>query len=266
MENRIISQAMIKAPGLRKIPFFSLFLRSFLFGTLMNLSRMLGLSFGLAMIPIARKLKLRGESLSKFLNRNLEFFNTHPYMAPYVLGAVSRLEVEGEEDTKIKELKSRIMGHLAVFGDQIFWSRYKPLLIMFAVLLLFFIQWPPTYWYRKEYICCLCGLFLIYNIGHIIVRWQGLIQGFRSGGEVLRVITSSKWVKYRLHMSLLAAFMAGFLLVKVGHLIGSKESYLAAFLGALFCLRLKSPLWVVILFASVLSLGLSLYLGLSLNE
>ncbi|NQS98909.1 MAG: PTS system mannose/fructose/sorbose family transporter subunit IID [candidate division Zixibacteria bacterium] len=243
----------------------SMFLRSFLFGALMNFTRMLGLSFGLGMIPVARELKLKGESLAAFLRRSLDFFNAHPYLATFALGAVGRLEMEGEEPQRITSLKTRIMGPLGLFGDQIFWSRFKPMMAALTILLLVSVNWPPGFNHRLTNLLIITAFFIVYNAVHFIVRWRGLTLGFKSGDSVLKVITASRLVKYRMHLSFAAAVIGGVFAVRALEFSQNSTVFSVSFIAALVGLRMKSPLWIVILFAFAVSLGVSLYIGTKLS-
>lgn len=242
-----------------------MFLRSFLFGALMNYTRMLGLSFGLGMVPVARELKLKGESLAGFLRRSLDFFNAHPYLAPYALGAVARLEIDGEDPQNITKLKTRIMGPLGLFGDQIFWSRLKPMTAALTILLLIYVDWPPKFSHRLTSLLILTASFIIYNTVHFVVRWQGLVRGFESGDSVMKVITAGRLVKYRLHLSLAAAVIGGFFAVKALETGRNSTVFITSFIAALVGLRMKSPLWLVLLLAFAVSLGVSLHFGIKLT-
>jgi mannose/fructose/N-acetylgalactosamine-specific phosphotransferase system component IID len=251
-----------------KIPrnlLFSIFLRSFLLQMQMNYSRMQGLGFGLGILPIVQVLKLRTEALADFLRRHTGFFNAHPYMSTYAMGSIARLEAEGKDGELILELKSKLMGLLGLLGDQIFWSRLKPLLATSAILALFFLKWPPIGGFRTTTIWILSLLFILYNLAQFYVRWKGLTWGYRSGEAVLKIITKIHLLKYRLHLSLIAALVTGFLLVKVDKVMEQDLVYFASFSSALICLRLKSPLWLTLLFAFAVALSASFIKGLRIG-
>ena len=67
-------------------------MRSFLLQGCWNFERMQNLGFCYALMPALSKIYGKGEELRKALQRHLEFFNTHPFMAAPILGAVVRME------------------------------------------------------------------------------------------------------------------------------------------------------------------------------
>ena len=245
----------------RKPPLFAVFLRSFFLQTLMSYVRMQGLGFGLSMLPFIKHAGIEGERLKSFLKRHLSFFNAHPYLAAYALGAVGKMETEGVGEAEITEFKSRIMGPLGVFGDQIFWARFRPLVAMTTIIILMYLNWPPITGYRLEIIWILTGAFIIYNWVHFAVRWQGLVWGYASGKAVLRVLTRSRLVKYRLHLGLGTAFAAGIFLIKSYEVIDNSYVFMGSFLTATISLKMKAPLWITLLLVFSVTLGISFITG-----
>lgn len=241
---------------------FSLFLRSFLIQTLLSYTIMQGLGFGVAMIPFARKMRLRNAELKAFLKRHLSFFNTHPYLVTYVIGAVGRLERDRIDEDKIVETKSLMMGHLGLYGDQVFWTRFKPLLMSATILILMYLHWPPITGNRSELILILLLCFLIYNVAHIWTRWRGLVIGYKTGAAALRMFTKSIIPKSRLYLSVGAAFTAGIFVVKAYGLNDNTSVFAGAFLTTMICGIIKVPLWINLLLVFSVSIGLSFLSGL----
>ena len=240
-----------------------IFLRSFLLQSLMSYTLMQGLGFGLGMIPIAERLKLKGEHLKEFLKRHLNFFNSHPYFSVYAIGAISRMEYEGKAADEIEALKNMLMGPLGLFGDQVFWSRFKPLVLCMAITGLLFLPWPLKLGSRIITAGIILSAVIVYNIVHLAVKWRGSAWGLKCGVEVLRVITHSKMLKYRLHLSLAAAFTAGLFAVKAFELSEQSLIFMAAFAAGFLALRLKAPLWVTLLFVFAVSIALTLFLKIT---
>ncbi|MGH7738547.1 MAG: PTS system mannose/fructose/sorbose family transporter subunit IID, partial [bacterium] len=77
----------------------SAFFRSFFLQTLWNFERYLNYGFAFALLPVFRKL-YPAEARGAALVRHLEYFNTHPYMASFILGAAARMEAERAAEPK----------------------------------------------------------------------------------------------------------------------------------------------------------------------
>ena len=98
-----------------------------------NYERMQNGGFVFAMIPAIKKLYPKKEDQVAALERHLEFFNTHPYVASPIIGVTLALEEERAngatvEDEAIQGVKVGMMGPLAGVGDPVFWFTVRPLL------------------------------------------------------------------------------------------------------------------------------------------
>jgi hypothetical protein len=73
----------------------------------------------------------------------MDYFNTHPYMALFVMGDILRLEEEyaqgGKTLDEISLIKKQLGGPLAALGDKIFWSTWRPLMGLVGVIGTMFI-------------------------------------------------------------------------------------------------------------------------------
>ena len=88
-----------------------------------NYERMQNLGWAYALMPAIKKLYTTKEDRAAALERHLEFFNTHPYVAAPIMGVTMALEEEranGAEidDTAIQGVKIGMMGPLAVLVTQ----------------------------------------------------------------------------------------------------------------------------------------------------
>jgi PTS system mannose-specific IID component len=225
---------------------------------------MQGLGFGLAMSALARKCKLSGEILKAFLQRNTAFFNSHPIMSSYALGAVSRLELEDKPGEEIAELKNNLIGPLGLLGDQIFWSRLKPLMATLLVLFLLFLNYPISAANRGVDLLALGLFFTLFNIIQFWVRWRGLKAGFRCGANVIEEITKSRLVRFRLHLAWVFAFSAGILFLVANEKLKHPWIFFATFASAFICLRTKLPIWSAFLFSLAVFLLVSLISSVTL--
>ena len=134
----------------------------------------------------------RGPELRAALERHLEFFNSHPYMACAVLGAAVRMEEDIAAGTaspeRVRAFKRTMMGPLAALGDGFFWTSLKPFCAACAVLgLLLGHAWAPI------------GFLALYNACHLSVRVFGIFRGYRVAEQVaidlnrLRLVRLSDW-------------------------------------------------------------------------
>jgi len=135
-----------------------------------NYERMQNGGWAYAMIPAIKKLYKTKEDRAAALERHLEFFNTHPYVASPVIGVTLALEEERAngmpiDDITIQGVKVGMMGPLAGIGDPVFWFTVRPILGALAASLamsgnilgpiIFFFAWNiirmAFMWYTQEF-------------------------------------------------------------------------------------------------------------------
>lgn len=152
--------------------------RSFLLQALWNRERMQGQGFAFALRPVARRLAGR-EGEAAWLARHLGYFNTHPVMASYALGAVARLEEDraaglGPDEPTLDRVKASLGPALAAVGDPLFWSTLRPFAAATGVwAVLSGSAWGPM-WF-----------LLLYNLLHLPLRVRGVFRARRLGLEGL---------------------------------------------------------------------------------
>ncbi|WP_315459569.1 PTS system mannose/fructose/sorbose family transporter subunit IID [uncultured Streptococcus sp.] len=175
-----------------------------------NYERMQNLGWAYALIPAIKRLYTSKEDQSAALERHLEFFNTHPYVAAPIIGVTLALEEEranGAEidDTAIQGVKIGMMGPLAGVGDPVFWYTVRPILGALGASLalagnivgplLFFFGWNiirmAFLWYTQE---------LGYKAGSEITKdlSGGIIQKITKGASILGMfilaVLVERWV------------------------------------------------------------------------
>ncbi|MCU0643235.1 MAG: PTS system mannose/fructose/sorbose family transporter subunit IID [bacterium] len=173
-----------------KLDIVKIFLRSFYIQSTWNSERLLGLGFCFCLIPVARKLFKSESELIDFLNRHLEFFNSHPYLSTYALGAVTNIEQQAiqknwQDKRPITVFKTRIVGPLGAIGDTLFWQIIRPAFGVLAIAMLFLFG----IWGSLSYL-------LLYNIPHFYVRIKGLIDSYIKGFDVVRELSLRGAKKY----------------------------------------------------------------------
>jgi PTS system mannose-specific IID component len=199
--------------------------RSFLLQALWNRERMQGQGFAFALRPVARRLAGRkGEA--RWLLRHLGYFNTHPILASFALGAVARLEDDrargqGPPEEAIQRAKGALGPALAAVGDSFFWSTLRPLTATLGIIwVLRGSPFGPL-------------LFLgFYNAFHLLVRVRGVFSGWSSGLSILGEGIRRRLARARLLLSA-AGFLLAFGLVDViaGRLVQSGPRF--------------APIWLV---------------------
>ena len=103
-------------------------------------------------------------------------FNTHPYLTAPVIGAVARIEEEG--DTAAADyLKKAVMGPYAAIGDPFFWGALRPFSALVAVILAL-----------KGFLLAPLAFVILYDPAHAWVRGKGFIEGYRLGKNSIEFI------------------------------------------------------------------------------
>jgi PTS system mannose-specific IID component len=154
-------------------------MRSFALQASWNFERLQSLGVLYALGPALRRM-FQGEELVKAYRRHLEYFNTHPFLASPILGAILSLEESrsrGEESyLGVQEFKGMVMAPYAAMGDAFFWGAVRPLC---AGIALFFAAreslWAPLIF------------LLLFNLPHLWFRLIGFLRGYFRG---LRVVES----------------------------------------------------------------------------
>ena len=183
-----------------------------------NYERMQNLGWAYAMIPAIKKLYTKKEDQAAALERHMEFFNTHPYVAAPIVGVTLALEEERAngadiDDTAIQGVKIGMMGPLAGIGDPVFWFTVRPILGALGASLamtgnivgplLFFIGWNAIrmafLWYTQEF-----G----YKAGSEITKDMsgGILQDITKGASILGMfilaVLVQRWVSITFSVNL----------------------------------------------------------------
>jgi len=137
-----------------------------------NYERMLGLGVGVAEEPLLRDL---GDGKYRpAVARGAHFFNAHPYLIGLAVGAAARAEHDGAPPDQIERLREALCGPLGSLGDRLVWAGWLPFLSgLTLVAIALGAGWVAV------------GAFLIvYNIGHVALRWWALHAGWTHGTRV----------------------------------------------------------------------------------
>jgi mannose PTS system EIID component len=232
-------------------------LRSLLIQGSWNYRTLIGNGFAYALLPALRHIyRDRPDALQAAVVRHSGLFNSHPYLSPLALGAVGALEgVESPE--VIERFKAAVRGSLGTLGDRLVWSGWRPVCALFALLL---ITLGASWW------AGLLAFLLVYNAGHVALRWWSFRFGLAHGkhvGEQLRAIPVQR-AQHTLDFA--GALLVGALLPLVvaepvlpgwGGTLWTAALALAAILGLRFGGRVRSPLALVLATATLAALLVS---------
>ena len=183
-----------------------------------NYERMQNLGWAYSLIPAIKKLYTTKEDQAAALERHLEFFNTHPYVAAPIIGVTLALEEERAngveiDDAAIQGVKIGMMGPLAGIGDPVFWFTVRPILGALGASLaasgnlvgplLFFFGWNAIrmafLWYTQEF-----G----YKAGSEITKDMsgGILKDITKGASILGMfilaVLVQRWVSINFTVNL----------------------------------------------------------------
>ena len=143
-----------------------------------------GLAFSL--LPLLERIHAGDPvGLRQAMDRHLRPFNAHPYLVPLAVGALARLEYEGEDPERIERFRTALSSSLGAVGDRLVWQAWRPFWLLISVLAysLGLGPWAAVL------------LFLFpYNAGHVVLRAWGLRRGWEEGLGVGRTI-SAPWIR-----------------------------------------------------------------------
>src|SRR2546430_2311533 len=168
--------AMSTAPRGRRPAFGRSLLRLFTVQGSWNYERMQGVGMGVAEEPLLRDLRVAGNGAvyRAAVARGAHFFNAHPYLCGLAVGAAARAEHEGATPDQIERLRSALCGPLGSLGDRLVWAGWLPVtsgLALIGVALGLGMD-------------AVFGFLVVYNVGHVALRWWALRAGWTHGVRV----------------------------------------------------------------------------------
>ena len=185
------------------------FWRSLLIQASWSYDGMQSLGFSYSLLPVLKKLYPDRAEFETRLRLHMEYFNTQPYLASFILGAVVRLEEEraaGRASASAIDaagLKAALMAPLGALGDSFFWGALKPLAAVIAVALVIAgVWWGPV-------------VFLaLYSLWHVGLRVCVLFWGYHSTGDAMALMDRYSFTKRArlfkaVSLSVLGGILAG---------------------------------------------------------
>ncbi len=190
-----------------------------------NFERQQHMGYSFAINPILKKLYGDDkEKLKEALQRHLEFFNTTPAVSTVILGINIAMEenhvLNNETDTNpMRNIKAALMGPFAGIGDSIIWGTLRIIAtsVGAALALEGNILGPILF-------------LIIFNIPHYLMRYYGLMSGYKMGSGVLKKVEKSGLmpsVSYGLAilgLMVVGAMTASLVKLNLGINIGTSEN------------------------------------------
>lgn len=160
----------MKTTHLSWLTFLHIYFRSFLLQASWNFENLQNLGFFYLVLPGLRS--IYGDELSiDRQQRQLTYFNTHPYFAPLIAGTILRMEerLHGGDEVAVDPdaYKKMVMAPFAAMGDALFWGGVRPLAALIGLL----IASQGSLWAPVVFL-------LLFNLPHLFFRAAGLALGY----------------------------------------------------------------------------------------
>ncbi len=171
-----------------------------------NYETLTGTGFGFVILPALRRVYRDPASLDEAVRRHEGPFNSHPYLAPLALGAVIRMEEDGEDPAVIERFKAALRGSLGTLGDQLVWAGLRPVCVLIGLsLVLLGVPWWGA----------VLAFLVLYNSAHLALMTWGLSVGLNEGRRVAERLRSSAVRGSQPRLMAAGAFVAGIVIALV---------------------------------------------------
>ncbi|HWH02901.1 MAG TPA: PTS system mannose/fructose/sorbose family transporter subunit IID [Gemmatimonadales bacterium] len=170
----------VKAPPRSRLAIA--FLRLFTVQASWNYERLIGVGTGFAAEPLLRGLD--ADRYRAALGRASRYFNSHPYLSGAGAGALARAEVDGVPAEQVERLRGALAGPLGSIGDRLVWAGWLPMLSALAL--------TGVAWGRG--LTAVAWFLVVYNLGHVALRWWALRAGWNYGPRVATAL-QEPWMR-----------------------------------------------------------------------
>lgn len=179
-EPEAVNKSIISNSDLRRV-----FFRSLALEANFNFESWQNTGFAFSIIPVLKKLYTTKEKMSQALKRHLQFFNTTAHGSTLIMGITAAMEEqnsqkEGFDEESINTVKTGLMGPLAGVFDSLFWGTMKVIAAGVGISLAI-----------KGNILGPVLFLLIFNIPHILLRYNLTFIGFNTGNKFLQNLAKS---------------------------------------------------------------------------
>lgn len=164
----------------------SLFFRSLALEANFNFETLQNTGFAFAMLPVLKKLYPTKAAMSQALERHMQLFNTSTYGCTLILGITAAMEEQHSRDESfdagsINPVKLGLMGPLAGVFDSLFWGTLKVIAAGVGTSLAL-----------KGNIAGPVLFILLFNIPHLLLRYQLTFIGYNTGMRFLQDLSKSQ--------------------------------------------------------------------------
>jgi PTS system mannose-specific IID component len=175
----------IAVPKLTKGDIRNIFFRSLTLEANFNFETWQNTGFAFSIIPALKRLYTNKDDMAKALKRHLQLFNTSPYGSTLVFGITAAMEEQNSldpdfDDESISSVKLGLMGPLAGVFDSLFWGTFKVIAAGVGTSLAI-----------KGNILGPIIFILIFNIPHLLLRYNLTFWGYNAGTKFLRNLAKS---------------------------------------------------------------------------
>lgn len=152
-----------------------------------NHQRMQNLGLLHVLVPWMAWRGLDAAARRRVVRRHLGYFNTNPYLAPFILGGVVRLEDEQRRGAPVSDhliggFRDSLSRACGAMGDELVWLGARPTTLLMACLLAWLLGWG---WGLAVPV-----LVAAMQLG---LRWRALGEGLTRGLDVIQILESRAW-------------------------------------------------------------------------
>jgi len=142
-----------------------------------NYETLMGNGIAFCLEPALRRLPggVHTPAFKAAMARQSRYFNAHPYLAAFAVGALARAELDGEPPERIERFRTALCGPLGSVGDRLVWAGWLPL-SSFLALALFGLGTSAA--------VVVITFLAVYNAGHVALLLWGMRTGWNQGLRV----------------------------------------------------------------------------------
>ncbi|MXX78152.1 MAG: PTS system mannose/fructose/sorbose family transporter subunit IID [Gemmatimonadales bacterium] len=160
----------------RRRDFARAVLRSFSIQGSWNDRTMTGPGLAHALAPLLARIHADdAAAFRQAVQRHSRAFNAHPYLAPVAIGALARLEFDGDDADTLARFRSALRAPLGALGDGVAWAGWRPFCTSAAAI---------AFVLGLDALFAASAFLVAYNAGHLALRIWGLRCGWKSGRTV----------------------------------------------------------------------------------
>ena len=169
--------------------FRELFLSSFVLEHSYNYERQQALGFCVGIWPAIKNFYSRDEDRAMALQRHMDIFNTNPHLVSFITGATVAIEEKASTSKDfdysiINNIKVGLMGPLAGIGDSFFWGTLRIIATGIGLSMA-----------QQGNLLAPIVFLLMFNIPHLIIRYLGLVYGYKFGTSIISNVNDNGIIK-----------------------------------------------------------------------